>query len=87
MKEFKNRIDVEYDVSRLEESARDEYDLHYDWYGDTYGSLIECVGGVNLMNKAQFAEDQEAYDAILKEIENNFISAAQNVAQEESEEQ
>lgn len=76
-KQFKSGIDVEYDVNSIVSYITREYDLPSDWYGDTYGSLIETETGVNLMNKAQFVENEEEYQECMDEIESNFRSQAE----------
>lgn len=72
----KSRIDVEYDVNRIEEDIREKYDLPYNWYGDCYGSLIEDRFGHNIMTDMELATTEEEYQEYLNEIEENFEKAA-----------
>lgn len=72
MKQFKSRIDVEYDVNAIESEIRYKYDLEDHWYGDCYGTLIETSSGLDLMTCAEYAENEEEYQEYMSEIEENF---------------
>lgn len=67
----RNRIDIEYVVNKIEEDVRNGYDLPDDWYGDTYGSLIETSTGLNILTKMQFCSDED-YEDYLNELKENF---------------
>ncbi len=79
----KTSYQIEYDIDMIEQSVRDMYNLPDNWYGDTYGSLLENEWGTNFKILMEHCTNQEEYDDYLSEIRENFINAAKNYNEEE----
>lgn len=68
--------EVEQEVDLVEQKIRGKYNLPDNWYGDTYGSIIEDRHGNNLMAHMKHASSEEEYYSYLNEIKDNFECSA-----------
>lgn len=73
------RVEIEYEINLIEEQIRSEFNLEENWYGDSYGTLLENSYGKNLVTVMEAAIDQQTYDCCLNEIEKNLRNLAEDM--------
>ncbi len=80
MKQYKNRVEIEYIVDQIEAEIADDYGVGYEFYGECRPEEVE-----KLMTEAQFAMDHYVYDETIEEIREFYKEIAQAILDDDAE--
>ena len=77
MKQYKSRIEIEYEVNDYEQGLEYDYDLESEWYGDHRPQKAEW-----LMTEMQFARDEAEYQEAFSDLKELLTYLAKECAKE-----